>query len=127
MLIIKGKEEGGKKEVIVIVGCCFFFTVNTLFLSGMEVKRHKHLTAHPLPNFDKVVMDPLVISSSSPLLSPLCSLPSHHPLTLLEHEPQHDTVLLSTKVKEQGFDCTSIHPPYLARKRRFSKTCKKCV
>lgn len=65
-------------------------------------KTEKHISAHPLPNSDKVVVDTVVISSFSPLLTPLCSLPFHHCLALLQQVPQHDTDLLSTKFKDQG-------------------------
>lgn len=45
MLIEEGKKKGGKKEGII----SGFFIANTLFLSGREVKRQKHISAQPLP------------------------------------------------------------------------------
>lgn len=114
----------------------FFYIANTLFLSGKEVKRQKHISAQLLPESDKAAVDTVVISSFSPLFisSFLSSLPpfscSFAAVGLGGWRgAQHDTDLLSTKVKDKGFDCTSIHPPYLARHSPFfsEQTCKICV
>lgn len=131
MLIEEGKKEGGKKEGIFSV---FFYIANTLFLSGKEVKRQKHISAQLLPESDKAAVDTVVISSFSPLFisSFLSSLPPFSCSFAAVggwRGAQHDTDLLSTKVKDKGFDCTSIHPPYLARHSPFfsEQTCKICV
>lgn len=97
-----GTKEERRKETSV------FFIANTLFFSGREFKRQKYISAQPLPWRKNMVVDTVVMSSFfslciSSLLSSLlpfsCSL---------QREPQHETNLLSTKVKDKGFDCMSI-------------------
>lgn len=115
MLMEEGKRERGKKEGLLSV----FFIANTLFLSGKEVKRQIHISAN-LRRGDGGHSCHLVLFLTC--LSPLCSLPFHQCLAL--SQPQHDTDLLSTKVKDQSFDCTNIHPPHLARHSPFQKHVK---